>query len=257
MKKIIFLLITIFSSTIFATAQTATTDKGVEINGVIWATRNVNAPGTFVANSEDAGMFYQWNSNVGWTAAGVPSDGTSVWNKYWNGNGAETWETANNVCPTGWHIPTKEEFESLIAAGGKWTAEPANGYRFGSGDNSVFFPAASLYDYTGGDFWSSSTDGTEAYLLTFWDDGESGSSNVSRLDTGTGGLSGNALGLSIRCAKNGANGIDEVSMNTKTATIAGYYSILGEKLPKEPVSGIYIVRYDNGKTEKVVKQPYR
>jgi len=38
-----------------------TYDEGVVINGVKWATRNVAAPGTFAANPQDAGMFYQWN----------------------------------------------------------------------------------------------------------------------------------------------------------------------------------------------------
>jgi len=32
-------------------------DEGVVINGIRWATRNVDAPGTFVDNPEDAGMF--------------------------------------------------------------------------------------------------------------------------------------------------------------------------------------------------------
>ena len=32
-----------------------------------------------------------------------------------------------------------------------------------------------------------------------------------------------------------------------------YYSTLGQKLPKEPESGLYIIMYDNGKTKKVLK----
>jgi hypothetical protein len=35
--------------------------------------------------------------------------------------------------------------------------------------------------------------------------------------------------------------------------VAGYYSIPGAKLPKEPASGLYIILYDNGKAEKAVK----
>jgi len=35
--------------------------------------------------------------------------------------------------------------------------------------------------------------------------------------------------------------------------VTGYYSILGIELPQEPESGLYIILYDNGKTEKVVK----
>ena len=36
--------------------------------------------------------------------------------------------------------------------------------------------------------------------------------------------------------------------------VAGYYSIMGQKLQEEPQSGIYIIMYDNGKTEKVIKK---
>ncbi|MDR0871964.1 MAG: leucine-rich repeat domain-containing protein [Prevotellaceae bacterium] len=32
-----------------------------------------------------------------------------------------------------------------------------------------------------------------------------------------------------------------------------YYNILGQKMPKEPEHGLYIILYDNGKTEKVLK----
>jgi hypothetical protein len=35
--------------------------------------------------------------------------------------------------------------------------------------------------------------------------------------------------------------------------VAGYYNILGQKLPKEPESGIYIILYDTGKAEKIIK----
>ena len=35
--------------------------------------------------------------------------------------------------------------------------------------------------------------------------------------------------------------------------VVGYYNILGQPLPREPESGIYIIMYDNGKAEKVLK----
>lgn len=31
-----------------------------------------------------------------------------------------TWEAALNACPPGWHLPTKEEFETLVANVGGW-----------------------------------------------------------------------------------------------------------------------------------------
>ena len=48
-----------------ATTPIAAPTDGVVINGVRWATRNVDKPGTFAANPEDAGMLYQWNRKVG------------------------------------------------------------------------------------------------------------------------------------------------------------------------------------------------
>ncbi|MDR0873353.1 MAG: cadherin-like beta sandwich domain-containing protein [Prevotellaceae bacterium] len=45
----------------------------------------------------------------------------------------------------------------------------------------------------------------------------------------------------------------EVSGVSYTPGVMGYYGILGQKLLQEPQSGVYIIKYDNGKTEKVVK----
>ena len=45
--------------------------------------------------------------------------------------------------------------------------------------------------------------------------------------------------------------MDKVSSGSAAAV--AYYSILGVKLPQVPQSGVYIVVYDNGKTEKVVR----
>jgi len=44
-------------------------DEGVVINGVKWATRNVDRPNTFAETPESAGMFYQWNDKIGWSLA--------------------------------------------------------------------------------------------------------------------------------------------------------------------------------------------
>ena len=58
-------------------------DEGVVINGVKWATRNVDKPGTFAANPENAGMLFQWNRRVGWSANDpmVNSNGDVTWNR--------------------------------------------------------------------------------------------------------------------------------------------------------------------------------
>ena len=61
---------------------------GVIINEIIWATRNVDAPGTFAAKPEAPGMFYQWNRKVGWSAS----------DPMINHNGEVEWDTST---PTG------------------------------------------------------------------------------------------------------------------------------------------------------------
>ena len=151
------ILITTITAMLFASAtitaqNTLTSDESVVINGIKWATRNVDAPGTFTANPEDFGMFYQWNSNIGWSATNplTPSDGVSTWNPDWNKrnpdgsiNKSQRWHTTNNICPTGWRIPSKQELEKLVAASSVWTTlNGVNGRLFGSGDNTIFLPAA-------------------------------------------------------------------------------------------------------------------
>lgn len=84
-----------------------TTDPGVVINGITWATRNVDTPDTFSASPESAGMFYQWNRRVGWVATGE----VSGWDASYSSS--LEWEEINAPCPEGWRVPTRIEMESL------------------------------------------------------------------------------------------------------------------------------------------------
>ena len=110
MKTILFL----FAVLIFglASCNNATSDS-VEINGVRWATRNVETPGRFARNLESAGGFF-------------------------------TWYEAQDACPRGWRLPTADELRSLLdAAGGKWTVRRGvNGHTFGIAPHQIFLPAA-------------------------------------------------------------------------------------------------------------------
>ena len=85
---------------------------GVTIDGITWATSNVGESGKFVAKFEDSGELYDF-------------------------------DTAQTVCPVGWRTPTIEEFDKLVTSGYEWiTINNVSGLQFGSGDNTVFFPAA-------------------------------------------------------------------------------------------------------------------
>ena len=48
-------------------------------------------------------------------------------------------------------------------------------------------------------------------------------------------------------------GVAETERDTALPSVAGYYSITGQRLLQEPQKGIYIVVYENGTTEKRVK----
>jgi len=137
---------------------------GVGINGVIWATRNVDAFRTFALNPESAGMFYQWNRQTAWNTTG----NVDGWNNF-TPEGT-TWAANNDPCPNGWRVPTKTELEGLGI--GEWTT---NGRQFGTAPNQIFLPAVSYRDSDGflgyagyGRYWSSTNiDGYNANRLGF------------------------------------------------------------------------------------------
>jgi len=137
----------------------------VEIDGVKWATRNVGEPGKFVDKPEDYGNYY-------------------------------TWEEACKVCPKGWRLPTKEEFEKLIASSNKWIGKgrefaerrlyfPAAGYRGYGSDTSL--GRVGLYIH----YWSSTVGNSsmESYNLTSYN-GHVNIPNNNRM-----------YGFSVRCVK--------------------------------------------------------
>ena len=158
---------------IYRTAVTISSEPvGVSINGVTWARCNVGAPGTFAAAPEANGMFYQWNSKVGWSATDpmIATDGTTTWNGSWDGGGTSvtSWEVANDPCPAGWRMPTHAQQATLCDASKvnyQWTTlNGVNGYKFTdkTSGNSIFFPAS------GGRFNSSGALGDVGSFGYYW-----------------------------------------------------------------------------------------
>jgi len=91
-------------------AATSTTDPGVVINGVTWATRNVGEKGKFVAQPHYAGNSY-------------------------------TLKEAKTVCPAGWRLPNKDEIVLLKDFANPWTTKNGiNGREFGTIPNTIFLP---------------------------------------------------------------------------------------------------------------------
>ena len=118
---------------------TLTTDEGVVINGVRWATRNVDAPGTFAPYPESPGMLFQWNRKKGWNATDREVEG-------WDSTPAEgtKWYAENDPCPQGWRVPTFEEFQYLRHTDNEWTIQNGvEGRLFGTYPYQIFFPVTS------------------------------------------------------------------------------------------------------------------
>ena len=171
-----------FDSIIFYAPEIFTTDPGVVINGVKWATRNVDEVGTFAATPESAGKFYQWNRNVAWNATGS----VSGWDR--TVPTGTSWTRANDPSPAGWRVPTYFEMQSLLDTNkvrSVWTTQNGvNGRRFTdrSNGNSLFLPAvgyrnilySTLYDAgTQGNYWSNIQSSEEfALRLGFHDIGD-------------------------------------------------------------------------------------
>ncbi|MCL2328073.1 MAG: leucine-rich repeat protein, partial [Bacteroidetes bacterium] len=154
----------------------------VIINGVTWATRNVDVPGAFAETPESYGMMYQWNRKTAWSAT-EPAKNIPIDN--WNTLPAEgtEWEKANDPSPVGYRVPTKEELASLLdetKVTHTWiTQNGVSGQKFTdkATGNSIFLPAAGYrswlngqlsYPGEGGDYWSSTrSDDEEAYIIGF------------------------------------------------------------------------------------------
>ena len=164
---------------------------GIIINDVIWATRNVDAPGTFVRNPENIGMFFQWNRRRGWPATG----NVTGWDSS-NPTGT-IWTRTNDPCPQGWRIPTRLELQQLVDVGSIWTTRNGvNGRLFGIAPNQIFMPVGGVRDRDStrggvgslGVYWSSTYDGATTVPSLTVTNNRSNVESISR-----------AWGANIRC----------------------------------------------------------
>ena len=202
------LLITLSILTLFASCGTrrcpTTFDEGVVINGVRWATRNVDMPGTFAESPESFGMFFQWNRKKAWS-------GTDRYIEDWDDfhfdfPDATKWIAQNDPCPKGWRVPTRDEFFSLrYDVVHTWTTQNGvTGRLFGDAPRQIFLPAAGyLWGVNGhlerlgetGIYWSSDRVPNQpnrlqsAYTLSFHSNGYVRADNRGWC----------AFGFSVRC----------------------------------------------------------
>lgn len=142
--------------------------QGVEINGVVWAQRNVGATA-----DEDAGTYFSW-------------------------------EKAQTACPGGWRLPSERELETLAASNNRYAKyRHTDGRWFGEGEKTIFMPGAGYYIKIGpkwadkpnaemnGYYWSSSTRSDSMGINLYFDSTYAGISNGLSCD----------LGLPVRCVR--------------------------------------------------------
>ena len=113
MKKLFYTLALLLAvSFIISSCNADGGGKGVVINGVRWATHNVETSGVFTKNYTDNGGLF-------------------------------TFDEAQYACPPGWRLPSVHELLSLVEANNRWTTQKVvNGHLFSSGRDQLFFPAA-------------------------------------------------------------------------------------------------------------------
>ncbi len=154
------------------------------------------------SNCDKYGRLYTW-------AASMDSIGTWSTNGIGCGYGSTCSPTypVRGICPTGWHLPTKAEFETLFTAvGGSFQAakrlkstsgweaagEAIDAYGFsalpaGARDNKGAFSSPGLYAY----FWSATEFRDYAYNIFLYSNDEF--AYLKYVDK--------YLGLSVRCIK--------------------------------------------------------
>ena len=161
------------------------TYKTVKIGTQTWMAENLNyETANSYCNDNDASNCTKYGRLYLWSAV---MDSVGTWST--NGKGCGYNKTCSptypvrGVCPEGWHLPTKAEFETLFTAvgdsstAGKMLKSTRGWNSSGNGTDSYSFSAlpAGLRNY-GGDY------DYEGYNAKFWSSTENGSNYAYAMD---------------------------------------------------------------------------
>jgi hypothetical protein len=102
-------------------------ENEVLINGLVWSTVNIGAPGTFVSSPDQAGMYYQFNSKIGYPSGPQGDLAPSNWPSGYT-NGETNWLPENDPSPEGWRVPTTAEMVALWEIGATWVLPGQTGF---------------------------------------------------------------------------------------------------------------------------------
>lgn|GEM_PF-1695998 len=209
----------------------------IKIGSLFWAPVNVGYDGL-----HPYGLLFQWSRKLGqnytssYPAGPVPiaqGSNSSYFNDFYTSTSAySSWCTTNpttwdmtlyNPCPTGWRLPSRSDFQTIIdlnqtnkkwvskgpgGLAGFWIGEDANSTK----NNSIFFPAAGRKKYlngaaedygTSGYFWATdrtlnSTVGIEKYMPNLFYS-KLKASTISDVDNQIRIDLGEAYGATLRC----------------------------------------------------------
>ncbi len=157
--------------------------------------------------SESHGRFYQWNRNVSWNTIESSASGANPSDSTWQTTNPSVTSWTTNPCPSGFVVPTKAQWDALIAAcnatnGGGWSSSDY-GYKIltdkTNSANKLEFSVVGRRDYSSGAlevagtygyYWSSvQYDSISAYRMSFSSSGMNTSNNDRR------------YGFSVRCVR--------------------------------------------------------
>ncbi|MDR1861089.1 MAG: hypothetical protein LBR06_09250 [Bacteroidales bacterium] len=169
---------------------------GTDFGRTIWAVRNADEDNEFVGSPEHSGKLFQWNSYIAYEVAGVIGSWDSSWEGGFGTPGIfDTWQDAQNPCPEGWRVPTKDEATTLLSIGIGATVSfnSVDCYKRTNNDHILYFPKTQYRNASGtvvsGDsfYWTNASgDPDDTAAVAF---------NSALTDKDR------AFGLSVRCVK--------------------------------------------------------